>query len=44
MITATAWWILPYRGAESLGQRQRRKGLLSNVRVLESGLSDGRAS
>ena len=20
MITATAWWILPYRGAESLGQ------------------------
>ena len=23
MITATAWWILPYRGAESLGQRQR---------------------
>ena len=39
MITATAWWILPYRGAESLGQSN-----FPMFRVLESGLSDGRAS
>ena len=32
MTTATAWWILLYRGAESLGQGQRRKGLRSNVK------------
>ena len=44
MTTATAWWILSYLGAESLGQRQRRKGLLSSAWGLESGLSDGRDS
>ena len=31
MTTATAWWILPYLDAETLGQRQWRKCLLSSA-------------